>query len=199
MRKRDSDFLYSLSDRFPDAYIEFYSGVNEPGYGDVSTLLGDWNRVPKKTITRIEKLVNIEWLDEWSSCSDCGKLVRTNPDSYHWQPYYLIFNDCELVCLDCAESSIADYMQSIENNPNMALTTSILRKYPPEDYGYAQISEKYYNGLHEGMNDNPKKILNRLLTDNPSKRYLFGMNEQSQFYISFVVYERISEDESEEV
>src|SRR5678816_1797897 len=27
----------------------------------------------------------VEWSDEWSTCDDCGKAVRTSPDSYGWK------------------------------------------------------------------------------------------------------------------
>ena len=56
----------------------------------------------------LEKLgVEVEWEDEWGQCDDCGKLVRTEPDSYGWEPWYRIVGGA-YVCLGCIDEEPGD-------------------------------------------------------------------------------------------
>jgi hypothetical protein len=196
MRTRDKQWLAKLESLYPD--MQFYSGCNEPGYDDKPVMLANWNNIPDKVYNRLERLgFSCEWEDEWVSCGECGKVVRTNPNSYGWQQSFVIFNDCELVCLECLDSSIQDYFESLHNNSRMALTVPILDKYNPENYGYKLVKDGFENGLHEWMNDDPKKILKDLLANDPNGLFMFAMDEQSQFYITFKVYQKIeNEDKS---
>lgn len=108
--------------------IEVYrSGYAEPGYGiktarrvrsDV-VAVGNWNDIYRvdnlgqKIIvsdlpTRIFNIfarmnIECEWIDEWSSCYDCTKLIRTEPNGPQWKPSFKILKDGELVCLDCVD------------------------------------------------------------------------------------------------
>jgi hypothetical protein len=191
-------------------------GYAEPGYDGEVIATGNWNNVDvynAKTLTRddvsnlpsrvsaiLEKLgVSIEWSDEWVACGDCGKLVRTSPDSYSWTPSYAIVNDCELLCHECIESDPSDYLESLENNPSAAMTLDI----DPTDHGYVRMNEhEYENGFFEGQNDSPKKILVELESKG-YQRVLFNISEASQFYMKFDVYvhesdiERMEEEKEE--
>jgi hypothetical protein len=101
--------------------VQWYPGYcepNEPEPGN-GIVLSNWNNVDeydkeagkrfvlddgmKYASKLFEKLgYCVEWEDEWSSCSDCGNIVRTSPDSYAWKPYFEI-GDGELVCRNCVE------------------------------------------------------------------------------------------------
>lgn len=89
--------------------VQTHAKYREPGYdlpksGIVA--VGDWNRVvdddtPELLGDLLEKLdVNLEWYDEWSSCSNCGGLIRTKHDSMHWTPSYTL-GDGEILCHEC--------------------------------------------------------------------------------------------------
>lgn len=95
-----------------------YCGYAEPGCTDPECGLiatGNWNEITswfdgKRTVVSnickrlgdiFERMgIEIEWSDEWAVCSDCQKLVRTQPDSYQWKPFYTL-DDSELICLEC--------------------------------------------------------------------------------------------------
>lgn len=100
--------------------VQVYSeGYAEPGYDGDVVALGNWNAcsrynretqrsedidgMPARLGEALEKLgVAIEWSDEWTTCDECGKLVRTSPDSYSWTPSYKIDDDsCETLCHEC--------------------------------------------------------------------------------------------------
>lgn len=171
--------------------LGWYPGYAEPGYTDPpkGVLLANWNYFPSRiddTLTRAG--FDIEWSDEWSTCDNCGKLIRTSPNGYDWQPYSVMMNDCDLVCLRCVDW--AEYLESIEDNPSSA----VMRKCDPSKYGYQLVSEprQYQNGLHTGMDDNPRQILKALHAAGKTG-IIFRIPETSQFYIEFETWERIPE------
>ena len=162
------------------------NGCCEPGYDDKPVIMANWNNIPSKIFDILEDNdYACEWSDEWIICDGCNKAFRTSPDSYSWSMYGDMFDGYAL-CGDCIEYD--EYYENKENNPRIAITNSILRSHPLTDYGYTQIESDYKNGLHQGMNDDPVKILAKLLENNPAGRYIFVIDENSQFYITFSVY-----------
>src|SRR5690606_13431262 len=116
--------------------------------------------------------------------------IRTSPDSYSWQPAYIIMHECELLCLECADP--AEYYASIENAADKAASNEFTYKYPAEDYGYTRVNDDAYtNGFHPGQNDDPKQILGRLLSDDPEGRFVFTLDYTSQFEVGFSVYRKV--------
>ena len=100
------------------SYVEFHYEYAEPGYDDGSLITtGNWNKITKyengenKTLDDTPELLgnlleqlgfSLEWSDEWTTCSDCGALVRTEPDSYSWRPSYVMGEgEGEILCLKC--------------------------------------------------------------------------------------------------
>lgn len=124
--------------------------------------------------------------DEYTQCSNCCQIIRTSPDSYSWQPDYLQ-TECEILCQDCY--TIEDVIQININNPNTAINSTDFDSSELINAGFELINkDSYQNGLHEGMNDNPKEIYNQL--QNQYNDIIFVISEQSQFYIEFDVYGR---------
>jgi hypothetical protein len=98
-----------------------YNGYAEPGYSDPESGIiatGNWNDITTYTNgthltlsdipSRIAKLftklgIPTEWSDEWCECTHCGKIVRTEPDSWSWKPSYKV-GDGELWCNECDDS-----------------------------------------------------------------------------------------------
>lgn len=91
------------------------SGYAEPGYDDPDSGLiatGNWNPTWRglepddQTMPRVARLleklgIELEWCDEWTFCTKCHKLVRTEANSYDWTPSYYEL-DGEIVCEECA-------------------------------------------------------------------------------------------------
>lgn len=115
-------------------------GYAEPGYSDPLgfILFDNWNdygdfRFPAwiidpdgvefdpEEMLDVEHVLNalgceMEWSDEWTTCSDCGKAVRTQPDCHHWTPFYLIpEHSGDLVCHDCWDPSVDQEEEEIES------------------------------------------------------------------------------------
>lgn len=84
--------------------LDWSDGYAEPGYEQPrrGVLLADWNIFPKEAIDLLERAgFAIEWSDEWSHCDDCGKIVRTEPDGYDWEPFYRFDGESTLLCRNC--------------------------------------------------------------------------------------------------
>lgn len=102
-----------------------YNGYAEPGYTDPDCGIiatGNWNNitnwrdgqlwtvsnVPGRILKLFEKLgIECEWSDEWCYCTNCEKLVRTEPDSYSWKPSYTM-GEGELWCKECDDTEDSD-------------------------------------------------------------------------------------------
>ena len=182
-----------------------FDGYAEPGYdasesGIVAT--GNWNDITHydkesnefvnddDTPSRVARLlehygVTLEWSDEWDTCDNCGKLVRTQPDSYGWQKSYV--GDCEIICLNCIDPE--EHLESLEDEDNKANTLSHI---DPAEYGYVLLDEKFEHGLHSGQNADPKVIASGL-REKGIRRFLFNLDGVGQFDIDFSVYVHESE------
>src|SRR5262249_8844341 len=129
----------------------------------------------------------LEWSDEWTTCSNCNKALRTSPDSYDWQPAYT-HDDSGIYCFECTDWQ--QYLESLKDNPNSAC----FARCNPAAYGYVRLSDagQYESGFHTGQNDNPQQILADL--HKQGKRHIiFRIPETSQFYIRFEVWQRREE------
>lgn len=103
-----SDYLRQLerSARSEVDNMGFADGYAEPGYTDPpkrGVLLANWNSLPKNLDRILERAgYAIEWSDEWTTCDDCNKAVRTQPDGYDWKPRYAEHNGAVL-CEACSD------------------------------------------------------------------------------------------------
>lgn len=171
--------------------IGFANGYAEPGYQDTDkgVLFANWNCFSKRVVDVLESAgYAIEWQDEWSTCGQCYKAVRTSADCYQWQPYY-VECDGEIDCLDCVDWQ--SVLEGYEDNPRKAVFNAC----NPADYGYRLISgeDEYESGFHAGQDDNPKEILARLNAQG-KHGIVFRIGETSQFYIRFEVWQKVQDE-----
>ena len=179
-----------------------YEGYAEPGcHSEEVVATGNWNDVskynsltnkqerisnlPSRILALFEKMgIVCEWSDEWAACS-CGKLVRTQGDSYSWTASYQL-NDGELTCIDCLKDDPESYLLSLEGDSNVANTIHCIR---PEKNGYVKMNEdnSYETGFHPGQHDDPKKVAKELEAKG-LYRYLFNIDAVGQFDTRWSVY-----------
>ena len=186
--------------------FQFASEYAEPGYSQPESgiVFGNWNPacgfdVPRDhqkrdPVSRLAKILEkagyeLEWEDEWTTCQECGKAVRTQPDCYHWTSHYRILNDCELICLDCMDWE--SYLESIEDNPSNACPPDI----SPEEFGYIKFNGNFETGFHPGQTDNPKATLAKMHAEG-MRRVVFRLKEQSQFYTVWEAYYKTRQPEA---
>lgn len=132
--------------------------------------------------------------DEYTTCQECNKVVRTSPDSYSWLPQSAIVNECELLCSECIKADPQSYIEGLVNNPKKANT--ILNDEELEEQGFTKLEKEYENGFYEGMNDEPQKIYEGLCSE--YEEILFSITDSGQFHIGFVTYVKDKIEEEEE-
>ena len=166
--------------------MQYASEYAEPGYTNPAKgiLFANWNLFPRGVDSLLESYgYEIHWSDEWATCDDCGRAVRTSADCYAWSPSY-ICGDGGITCTDCLVGDAGSYLESLENNPRTALSIQAI---DPGEYGYVLISGRYEAGFHAGMTDDPEKVYTELVVGG-CRRVLFKIDERSQFYIRFSVW-----------
>lgn len=195
-------------------YIENCAdGYSEPGYSDPEALIvtANWNNDkpcikesfvdedsdnPEALITignALEKLgCDVEWSDEWTVCSICHKLVRTQPNSYSWtQSYYT--KDCYIICHECIKNdkSLAqEYIEHHIGKPNSCLTMDV----DLEECGFEQIDQPFANGYYGGQDADPK-VISEWLEGKGINRYVFVLDSVGQFDMRFSVW--VDKDQAE--
>jgi hypothetical protein len=177
-------------------YMTWAHEYAEPGYSqpEKGILFANWNYFPRGLDSILEHYgYEMEWEDEWSTCGDCGRAIRTSADSYCWQPSYVILNECELICIACLNGHADEYLESLENNPRKALNVS--HGINPADYGYTQVGKDFENGFHPHQNDNPKKIYDELRKQG-HPRILFTVDSVGQFDLTFSAWIKSGEVQS---
>lgn len=179
-------------EQYPDSNSA--QGCSEPGYDDKPVILANWNNIPAEVYDGLESQgYDCEWEDEWLICDSCFKAFRCSPDSYGWEMFGII-KDGEAICGNCLNMS--DYLESIQNNPKQALTCTLQDKRGPiEQYGYELVKTDLESGFYDGQTDNPKQILKSMLLKYPTDKFVFVIDSQGQFDISFSLYKKIRDDQ----
>jgi hypothetical protein len=180
--------------------VQFAGGCCEPDYDDKPVALANWNSKSEynqetkelKTIDnimpRLAKVLEkmgyaIEWQDEWHTCDNCGKAVRSSADSYSWKRYFWIAEDCNILCGNCVKSDPTDYLDFLSGNPEYCLTFDIdLSK-----YGYRKYAGDFENGWYH-RSDNPEIIAKQLRECEGITDFIFVLDEMQQFCIHFSVW-----------
>jgi len=151
--------------------------------------------------TTMSRLMNIlehmeiecEWADEWTSCDECCRMVRSSPDGFDWKQFgYIDELDGSFLCGHCI--SAEDYIESRIDNPESAVDDDLIDL---AELGFTRLDPEYENGMHPGQNDDPAKILETLQNDHPGSEFLFTY-EPSQFYTAFTAWHRDRETGEEE-
>ncbi len=119
--------------------------------------------------------------DEYTTCGDCGKAIHTAPEYYEDKPRYVILEG-DMLCGNCThDHHIKEYIELCTNNEKNAINTRIVSEEELTKLGWKQLSRRYENGFHEGQNDKPSNVLNKL----KKKFDVLFTYETSQFDVTF--------------
>lgn len=179
------------------------AGYVEPGYSDPKSgiiAFGNWNSVsrwdeaksefvtideaPCRVAALLEKLgVELEWSDEWTFCDECGKAVRTSPDSYNWRRSYSQDDDGAINCAECISKDPAEYLQSLEGDSRRCVTLDI----DLAEHDYVLLEDGFEHGFHHGQDADPK-LIGDALREQGITRFIFTLDSTGQFDIAFSVW-----------
>jgi hypothetical protein len=166
-------------------------GNVEPGYTDAPLALGDWwvtvdgDLRESKVVPLLAACgVDSAFYDEWTTCHECCKVVRTSPDHYGWKRSYFLFHGCELVCHECITDDPEPYLEALSGDPNTAITIDSV---DPIDHGYCPVWGEFENGLYGGQMDSPHAIA-RAFGERGWDDFIFSLDRVGQFDAAFTVY-----------
>lgn len=128
--------------------------------------------------------VELEWSDEWTTCGNCQKLVRTQPDSHSWQRYYAHLDEEVVCCGDCVKKDPSAYLESLEGEDNKCVT---IKGIDPAAHGYKLFKADLEHGFHPGQAADPRVIAKALRAQGVT-RFLFTLDRVQQFDLRFSVY-----------
>ncbi len=170
-----------------NAECNWYEGYTEPGYTDPErgVISANWNNAERegKLLDRLGGY-ELEWCDEWTSCGQCGKAVRTQPDSYSWLPSFKMCDggiDCKTCLLEDLESYVDGYLL---NRSDTADTFGA----DLGSLGFTRLDEKFETGWHPGQDDDPADVLKKY---EASHNVVFQIDGQGQFDTSWSAWLRL--------
>lgn len=174
--------------------IDRYTVMCEPGYAKADVkgyLVANWNYVDKELADWLEESGDYDsghWSDEWSSCSECGGLIRTQADSYSWKRYYMEGPDFGFICGDCLKKDIPAYLAEFEGKSKKGITLDV----DPTQHGYLRVNREGYgtdfeSGWHPGQNADPDEM-SKTLKLNGIHRFIWMITGVGQFDVHFALY-----------
>lgn len=162
------------------------------GYGERNQYSERARTLMRRVCDLLERVgVEIEWSDQVDTCDDCGGLIQTSPDSYSWQPDFVIGDGC-ITCEKCTLNDAENYLESLEGDTGKCVTLDV----DPSDYGYELLQGELEHGWHPGQDADPK-VIAKDLRARGIERFIFVLEENSQFYSTFAVW--VHEDEKDKL
>lgn len=190
----------------PSSYINDKWDWENTGCNFVLTEHGKRRQKMKKLANFFEKMCpefSLEWEDEWMGCSECGKAVRSSPDSYCWEPSYVsIFDNMETICRECWKDNIEEIIEDYKSDYHHGFSNKAL----PSDFceilesqGFTCWQEKrpweseescarYETGFHPGQNDDPKTVFKKIMEDDKRWIVVFVITSRGQFDINWSAF-----------
>lgn len=134
--------------------------------------------------------IDLVHYDEYTVDYETGKAWRTQPDSYFWQPAVVWDENGNMLTPD---DDIEYWIEWAKNNPSRCITKAMLPDSVLHEAGfeyYPSDDERYENGLHQGMDDDPVKLYESVRASLPESDIIFRLTESSQFYVTFKMMSR---------
>lgn len=210
--------LFAYADKH-NLDITYYPGNVEPGYDDTPVLAANWNTPGEYEIkhglaerrNRQAKIgkwlewresnyddLQLQWSDEWTSCDNCGKAVRTSPNSYSWTRSFVEL-DGEIICRECWDSLIEDIITLYASNYHNGFENKAL---PPEFSALLESAgftcwqpnenecKRYETGFHAHQTDDPKAVFDEIMSDSHDWEICFVILSTGQFDVDWTAYVR---------
>jgi hypothetical protein len=140
----------------------------------------------------IESELEVEFVffDEYTTCSDCGSVINTEPTHYGWQPDFYV-GDGFIICGKCFRSEEdyqEAYLEERINNPKNAINNMIEEEQLVSLGFIKHNNDSYESGLHYGQNDNPEEIYDGL--SDKYEEVVFLIDNVGQFDVNYSVWVR---------
>jgi hypothetical protein len=118
--------------------------------------------------------------DEYDTCCECGKIVRTSPTSYSWMPSYYR-GEWGLICEECVRKNPEEYIDWLLNNSERINT--IFTEQELEEFGFKRFEDEKESGWYD-RNDSPIKDVKKVPE---GYDYIFHLTNIEQFRTNWVI------------
>lgn len=212
----------ATGEEYGDGYTvtDLAIGYAEPGYGsnDSVIVFGNWNpkrfargddapltkaeSLPERLAEAIERAGgHTEWLDEWATCGNCYRAMRTQADSYGWTMFGAYSEHIgEYTCAYCMREDIERCLEDWIDDPKRAVTW--LSAHDLREQGWEQWEPGnpvyFESGWHPGQDDDPSAILETIKSRLPDASVLFHISHVQQFDIRFTAWIKLTETDEDE-
>lgn len=172
-----------------DAFQEMRLGWTKERWDKTRKLCGTHRgfspyEIPEGLI-ELSDIIEFGFEDEYSTCDECGKVIKTSISYYGDKPRYAILNKCEILCGDCIAGNYEEeYINERINNEKNAINTAIISEDRLEELGWKKMKTSFENGLHKGQDDKPSDALKKF----GKHRDVLFTYETGQFDINFWVW-----------
>ena len=164
-------------------YIEYLNTKGNDAFQDMRIEHNGWYITPTGLNT-LDHWFDWGFHDEYMICENCGRSFQYSHSSYDDIPRWALIDGLGIFCHECIRDEFEEeYIESVTNNPEQALKLTIIDEKRLIELGWTEPepNEEYRNGLHQGMNDKPIDIYNKL----KNKYDVIFTLIPSQFYIAF--------------
>jgi len=180
-----------LNDLCENNYATFANEYAEPDYDNPKTgiLFCDWNDVAPEIQKTLEEAGYIlEWYDEWVTCYECGRAIRTIPDSYSWLKSWAVV-DCSFYCKDCI---LEDYGEEYIDEKMGRVDGAVMPWVDLSVYGFTLATDEYY-GFNGGIH--PQTMIETRIEMLQDKEWIFQIDWVAQFDVGYSLWIRPKEEE----
>ncbi len=159
---------------------------------DVWVVIADWNDPKLEKLSDLldsgwgrDRGVAIGFDDEYTFCHICGHAVYTR--SHHNWNWFETNHD--IICRECCETGEYDeeILEFVINDPDHGLHDWLIQHFEKKGI-LTLVQDDFESGMHYGQNDDPTKILKEYIEENPSDKFVFGIQAVSMFTTSFAIY-----------
>jgi hypothetical protein len=186
MRHNESKITKALDYLQREHSAEYASQYGEPGYAqpERGIIFANWNNISRGLGDWLELCgYSLEWSDEWTTCSN-GKAWRTSPDSYQWEPSYILTNDGEVITRDDSPREVIEECAMTDKGHPVGCVPSWITREDLSEEGFALFRGDLESGHFPGQTDNPAELA-REAFEQGAESVVFRKVENSQFYCRF--------------
>ncbi len=139
---------------------------------DITIIVTNWNNMPSKFQDWIEDYfgdyVETLYEDEATTCSHCGDIISTTPQTYgHQVSYFVVPEWGEVLCRKCLENDESLCEDTIEVMHDQTVFPAWFKGCLTgwiEESELFKAPKEYETGFHPGQNDNLKDALKQAAT-----------------------------------
>lgn len=141
--------------------------------------------------------------DEYSYCSNCGKLIHIIDSSGCRDDNYWL-GDGFILCEECIRNDMETYINEylvLNYETGVPVNNLPINTFLSEDdlkeYGFIRLDGEYYFGMYEHGNTNPIAAMEKMIEDNKESDFIFNQVYANPFEVCYEIWKREKKEDDE--